>query len=69
MAIAPLFMVVDSLAAGILAAPQGFVADDSRYIVLMRQPLEPGSQEARFMAWLQAAVDATLAGTRAYCRP
>jgi peptide/nickel transport system permease protein len=22
-----------------------------------------------FMAWLQAAVDATLAGARAYCRP
>jgi len=68
-AIAPLFMVVDSLDAGILAAPQGFVADDSRYIVLMRQPLEPGLQEARFMKWLQAAVDATLAGARAYCRP
>jgi DNA-binding transcriptional LysR family regulator len=68
MAIAPLFMVVDSLDAGILAAPQGFVADDSRYIALMREPLEPGSQEARFMAWLQAAVDATLAGACAYCR-
>lgn len=68
-AIAPLFMVVDSLEAGTLAAPQGFVADDSRYIALMRKPLEPGSPEARFIAWLQAAVEATLAGARAYCRP
>jgi DNA-binding transcriptional LysR family regulator len=69
MAIAPLFMVVDSLEAGTLAAPQGFVADHSRYIVLMPKPLEPGSPQARFMEWLQAAVGATLAGARAYCRP
>ena len=66
MAIAPLFMVVDSLNAGTLAAPQGFVVDDSRYIALMRKPLELGSPEARFMGWLQAAVEATLAGAHAY---
>lgn len=69
MAIAPLFMVVDSLNAGTLAAPEGFVADDSRYIVLMRKPLAPGSAAARFIEWLQAAADATLAGARAHCRP
>jgi DNA-binding transcriptional LysR family regulator len=69
MAIAPLFMVVDSLDAGTLAAPEGFLKDDSRYIALMRKPPAPGTPEARFMAWLQDAVEATLAGARAYCRP
>lgn len=68
MAIAPLFMVVDSLDACTLAAPQGFVADHSQYIALLRKPLEPGSPEARFIAWLQAAVGTTLAGARAHCR-
>ena len=68
-AIAPLFMVVDSLDTGTLAAPQGFVEDGSRYIALMRKPLEPGSPEARFMTWLLAAVEATLAGASGYCRP
>ncbi|MBN9356719.1 MAG: LysR family transcriptional regulator [Herbaspirillum huttiense] len=68
MAIAPLFMVVDSLEARTLTAPQGFVADDSRYIALMRRLPEPGSPEARFMDWLHAAVEETLSAARPYCR-
>ncbi len=65
-AIAPLFMVVDSLAAGTLLAPSGFIADGSQYIALLRKLPEQGTPEARFMAWLQEAVAETMAQTRAH---
>jgi DNA-binding transcriptional LysR family regulator len=67
-AIAPLFMVVDSLEAGTLSAPAGFVADGSQYIALLRAQSDPGSPEARFVEWLQAIASDTLSRARGYCR-
>lgn len=65
-AIAPLFLVVDSLASGRLAAPAGFIADGTQYIALLRKPLQQDSPEAQFMHWLQSAADDTLAQTQQY---
>lgn len=67
-AIAPLFMVVDSLAAGTLAAPAGFIADGSQYIALLRRLPEPGTPEARFMDWLQDIATETMAQTSRHRR-
>lgn len=64
-AIAPLFMVVDSLAAGTLTAPAGFVADGSRYVALLRSEPQDGSPESRFLEWLHASVHGTIESTRA----
>lgn len=63
-AIAPLFMVVDSLAAGTLSAPEGFEADGSRYVALLRVEPQPGSPEARFLEWVQVCADETLERTK-----
>lgn len=65
-AIAPLFMVVDSIDAGTLAASAGFVADGSRYVALLRNQPPPGTPEARFLEWVQARADETLARTRSW---
>lgn len=63
-AIAPLFMVIDSLAAGNLAAPGGFIPDGSQYVALLRARPDPGSPEARFLEWMQKCVADTLEKTR-----
>jgi DNA-binding transcriptional LysR family regulator len=65
-AIAPLFMVADSLTAGRLLAPSGFIADGTHYIALLRKPLEQETPEARFMAWLQDTAAATIMQTQLY---
>ncbi len=65
-AIAPLFMVIDSLRTGTLAAPAGFTADGSRYVALLRTPLEQDSPEARFMRWLRRTIDETVEQVRPY---
>ena len=65
-AIAPLFMVVDSIDAGTLAASAGFVADGSRYVALLRNQPQPGTPEARFLEWVQARADETLTRTRSW---
>lgn len=67
-AIAPLFMVLDSLEAGTLAAPAGFVQDGTRYIALLRTQPEPGAPQACFIEWLQAVAADTLARASRYCR-
>jgi DNA-binding transcriptional LysR family regulator len=63
-AIAPLFMVVDSVDAGTLAAPAGFIADGSRYVALLRNQAQPGTPEMRFLEWVQACADETLEHTQ-----
>ncbi|HYD59582.1 MAG TPA: LysR family transcriptional regulator [Noviherbaspirillum sp.] len=65
-AIAPLFMVVDSVDAGTLAAPAGFVADGSRYVALLRNQTQPGTPEARFLEWVQSCADETLERTKGW---
>ncbi len=59
-------MVVDSIDAGTLAASAGFVADGSRYVALLRNQPPPGTPEARFLEWVQARADETLARTRSW---
>ncbi len=65
-AIAPLFLVVDSLQTGRLLAPSGFIADGSQYIVLLRKPLLQDSPEQHFMQWLQGAAAETLVQAQKY---
>ena len=54
-AIGPWHLVRDDLEAGLLAAPAGFHADGSRYLLLAARPLAPGSPAAQFRDWLRAA--------------
>ena len=65
-AIAPLFLVIDSLQSQRLLAPSGFVADGSQYIALLRKPLQADSPEHHFMQWLQGTIVETLALTQKY---
>lgn len=58
-AIAPLFLAIDSLQAGRLAAPAGFMPDGTQYIALLRQPLQANSPEEQFLHWLQGAIAET----------
>jgi DNA-binding transcriptional LysR family regulator len=67
-AIAPLFMVADSLAAGRLTAPGGFIADGTQYIALLRKPLEAGTSVQCFVDWLRQAAEETLEQTRDHRR-
>ncbi len=52
-AIASHAMVADDLAAGTLAAPHGFVADGTRYLLLADRPLDDPDR-APVVAWLRA---------------
>jgi len=63
-AIAPLFMVVDSLAAGTLVAPGGFIADGTQYVALLRKNSEADTPEACFLDWLREIADETMTQTR-----
>ena len=65
-AIAPLFLVIDSLMSGRLVAPSGFIADGTQYIALLRKPLAQHSAEEQFMHWLQSAAAETLAQTEKF---
>jgi DNA-binding transcriptional LysR family regulator len=60
-AIAPLFLVIDSLQSSRLVAPSGFIPDGTEYLALLRQPLAANSNQEQFMLWLQAMSDETLA--------
>lgn len=53
-AIGPWHLVRDDLDSGVLAAPQGFVEDGSRYCLLSPKPLQAGSPQADLLAWLRA---------------
>ncbi len=53
-AIGPWHLVRDDLDNGVLAAPLGFIEDDSRYCLLSPQPLRPDSPQADLLAWLRA---------------
>jgi DNA-binding transcriptional LysR family regulator len=65
-AIAPLFLVADSLAAGRLIAPGGFVADGTQYVALLRKPPEADTPVRRFVDWLRQAAEETLEQTRSH---
>lgn len=65
-AIAPLFLVIDSLTSGRLVAPSGFIADGTQYIALLRKPLAQHSAEEQFMQWLQSAATETLTQTEKF---
>ena len=54
-AIGPWHLVRDDLEAGLLAAPAGFRADGSRYLLLTARALLPGGPAAQFRDWLRAA--------------
>lgn len=62
-AIAPLFMVADSLAAKRLVAPGGFIADGTQYIALLKKQPEADTPVQRFMDWLRRAAEETLEQT------
>jgi DNA-binding transcriptional LysR family regulator len=65
-AIAPLFLVADSLAAGRLIAPDGFIADGTQYIALLKEPFAANTPVRRFMDWLRQAAEETLEQTSRY---
>lgn len=52
-AIGPLPMVVDAVAAGLLVAPRGFVRGDVGYVLLSRRPFEEDPRAAKLLAWLR----------------
>lgn len=55
-AIGSWFQVCDDLESGVLAAPQGFTEDGSRYYLLSPEPFEPGSLQAELLAWLRTLI-------------
>ncbi|MGF6477272.1 LysR family glycine cleavage system transcriptional activator [Pantoea dispersa] len=55
-AIGSWYQVCDDLENGVLAAPQGFIEDGSRYYLLSPEPFEPGSLQADLLAWLRTLV-------------
>ncbi len=59
-AIAPLFLAVDAIGEGKLAAPHGFVPDGTQYVALARRPVVEGSPESVFLTWLRSSVAETL---------
>lgn len=54
-AIGPWHLVRDDLESGILAAPFGFITDDSGYHLLAPTPVADGSTQAQFREWLLTA--------------
>jgi len=55
-AIGSWYQVCDDLESGVLAAPQGFIEDGSRYYLLSPEPFEPDSLQADLLAWLRTLV-------------
>ncbi|EJV1072430.1 TPA: LysR family transcriptional regulator [Klebsiella michiganensis] len=55
-AIGSWYQVCDDLENGVLAAPQGFIEDGSRYYLLSPEPFESGSLQADLLAWLRTLV-------------
>ncbi|CAM4082557.1 LysR family transcriptional regulator [Serratia silvae] len=52
-AIGSWYQVCDDVESGVLAAPLGFIEDGSRYYLVSPEPFEPGSLQARLLAWLR----------------
>ena len=52
-AMAPLALVRDDIASGVLAAPLGFVEDGSAYQLLAPQAIEANSPSEQLLQWLQ----------------
>ncbi|MGH8081017.1 MAG: LysR family transcriptional regulator [Lysobacter sp.] len=52
-AIGPWALVRDDVAAGVLIAPQGFVADGSGYYLLAPEPIRTGSAASLLLQWLR----------------
>ncbi|MGE9552987.1 LysR family transcriptional regulator [Erwinia amylovora] len=51
------YHVCDDLESGVLAAPQGFTEDGSRYYLLSPEPFEPGSVQAALLVWIKTLID------------
>lgn len=60
LAIGSVFMVADELAARRLAAPLGFVADGSAYLLLSPQAFEGDRRRSAVLNWLRQEMAATL---------
>jgi len=56
-AIGSWYHVCDDLENGVLAAPQGFIEDGSRYYLLSPEPFKPGSIQADLLSWLRTLVE------------
>ncbi|MBT9514017.1 MAG: LysR family transcriptional regulator [Acidovorax sp.] len=54
-AIGPAALVADDLAAGVLCAPRGFVADGTRYLLMAPVAAGDGAVFASVLAWLRSA--------------
>jgi len=52
-AVGPWHLVHDDLQSGLLAAPMGFVEDNSFYYLLSPTPIKPDSPEAKLLEWLK----------------
>ncbi|WP_049313923.1 LysR substrate-binding domain-containing protein, partial [Pseudomonas aeruginosa] len=57
-AIGPWQLVRDDLAAGLLAAPLGFLADGSSYHLLTPRPLQAGEPATLLLEWLRRSAAA-----------
>ena len=60
LAIGSVFMVADELAATRLAAPLGFVADGSAYVLLSPQAFDGDRRRSAVLAWLRQEMATTL---------
>lgn len=61
-AIGPVALVADDLAAGVLCAPRGFVADGSRYLLMAPAGEGDRAAFAAVLAWLRSACQSLPAG-------
>lgn len=57
-AIGPVALVADDLAAGVLCAPRGFVADGSRYLLMAPRDAGDSAAFTTVLAWLREACGA-----------
>ncbi|MDF2601376.1 MAG: lysR-like transcriptional regulator [Methylobacterium brachiatum] len=60
-ALASIHMVGRDLAAGRLCGPWGFRPDGTQYVALSAHPIDRDERASRFVAWLSARMNATLA--------
>lgn len=68
-ALCPLLVVADDLAAGRLVAPEGFAADGSRYGLIRRGAGVPSAAVVRLGRWLVAELDRTVREAQAASSP
>ncbi|MCJ2056371.1 LysR family transcriptional regulator [Methylobacterium sp. J-048] len=60
-ALASIHMVERDVAAGRLCSPHGFWPDGTQYVALSAQPIDRDERASRFVDWLSARMNATLA--------